>query len=79
MKSSEMQSIAVRKIEKIREGVSEEILFKRFSGYVYTTSRKGGEPYNLEKWHRRYMELHYKELRFLKKKMVPKTCHGDFC
>ena len=52
MKSSEMQSIAVRKIEKIREGVSEEILFKRFSGYVYTTSRKGGEPYNLEKWHR---------------------------
>ena len=67
-KSSEMQNIAVREIEKIRAGVSEEILFKRFSGYVWTTSRKGGEPYNLEKWHRRYMELHYKEIRFLKRK-----------
>ena len=78
MKSSEMQSIAVRKIEKIREGVSEEILFKRFSGYVYTTSRKGGEPYNLEKWHRRYMELHYKELRFLKKKNGTKNVPRRF-
>ena len=73
-----MQSIAVRKIEKIREGVSEEILFKRFSGYVYTISRKGGEPYNLENgiadiW------VHYKEIRFLKKKNGTKNVPRRFC
>jgi Ca2+-binding EF-hand superfamily protein len=78
MKSDEMQSMAVKKIEEIRSGVSEEILFKRFCGYVYTTSRKGGEPYNLEKWHRRYMELHYKEIRFLKKKNGTKNVPRRF-
>ena len=70
---------AAKQAEKIlkesRKDISDELLFVRFSGYVWTCSRRGSSEFG--KWHRRYMELHYREVRFLVKRggtsAIPKS------
>jgi Ca2+-binding EF-hand superfamily protein len=53
-------------LDEARGDISDVLLFVRFSGYVWTCNRRGSNDFG--KWHRRYLELHYKEARFLKKR-----------
>jgi Ca2+-binding EF-hand superfamily protein len=56
-------------LQSIRANISEEILYKRFSGYAYVCNRQGNVKYDMENgWKRRYIELQYREIRFYKKK-----------
>ncbi len=67
---------AAKQLLEARKDICEVLLFMRFSGYVWTCSKRGAREYGT--WHRRYLELHYRELKFLKRKggtskTVPKS------
>jgi Ca2+-binding EF-hand superfamily protein len=66
--SSDVQNETAQELSNIRQNISAEILYKRFSGYAHVCARQGSIPYNLEKWHRRYIELHYREIQIFTKK-----------
>ena len=72
-KAAQKKAAAVRnakKAEKLlaasRKDISDVLLYTRFAGYIWTCSRRGSHDFG--KWHRRYLELHYKEARFLVKR-----------
>ena len=72
-KAAQKKAAAIRNAKKAkklldesRKDISDVLLYTRFSGYVWTCSRRGSSEFG--KWHRRYLELHYKEARFMVKR-----------